>query len=103
MMFDARCKPRPHRGPRRQLLRGMWVMCTAPLVTAEGRLAATWAGNLDVAQAATLKRLWSAAVATLSHSLQGARVRGIRVKEAESWAARQAASVQRNRKGPWLT
>ncbi len=33
-------------------------MCIAPLVTAEGRCqwAATWAGNLDVAQAATLKR-----------------------------------------------
>jgi hypothetical protein len=36
--------------PRRQLLREMWMQ--PHLVMAEGRWAATWAGNLDAARAA---------------------------------------------------
>ena len=50
----------------------------APLVTAEGRWAATWVGNLD---AASSRRLWSGYVMPL------ALVRG--VKEAESQLVKQ--------------
>ena len=54
----------------------------APLVTAEGRWAATWVGNLD---AASSRRLWSGYVMPL------ALVRGI--KEAESQLVKQLPSL----------
>ena len=52
----------------------------APLVTAEGRLAATWAGNLDAARAASASGL-----VMLCHSLLLAAL----IKEAEPHLVKQ--------------
>ncbi len=76
--------------PRRQLL---VMMCqwpgpddhdAAPLVTAEGRLAATWAGNLDAARAGAAN---FSGLVTLCHSLLFNS--GIKEPEAEPHLVKQ--------------
>ncbi len=66
----------------------------APLVTAGGRWAATWAGSLDAARAASASGL-----VVLCHSLLFVASRRLSPISSSSFCT---ADSERNRKGPWF-